>query len=100
MKFGILVNEGPYTHAASDTAYQFVKAALAKGHDPSGALAANWDLDVLAGAGALRSNMTDMLKFLDANVGPPKDDLERAMRLAQQPSSKAAGPKSGGHSGC
>ncbi len=33
MKFGILVNEGPYTHQASDTAYQFVKAALAKGHE-------------------------------------------------------------------
>ncbi len=32
MKLGILVNEGPYTHQASDTAYQFVKAALAKGH--------------------------------------------------------------------
>ncbi len=32
MKFGILINEGPYTHQASDTAYQFVKAALAKGH--------------------------------------------------------------------
>ncbi|HEY7655556.1 MAG TPA: sulfurtransferase complex subunit TusD [Burkholderiales bacterium] len=33
MKFGILVNEGPYTHEASDTAYQFTKAALAKGHE-------------------------------------------------------------------
>lgn len=33
MKFGILVNEGPYTHQASDTAYQFVKAALAAGHE-------------------------------------------------------------------
>ena len=33
MKFGILVNEGPYTHEASDTAYHFVKAALAKGHE-------------------------------------------------------------------
>ena len=33
MKFGILVNEGPYTHEASDTAYQFVKAALGKGHE-------------------------------------------------------------------
>ena len=33
MKFGILVNEGPYTHQASDTAYQFVKAALEKGHE-------------------------------------------------------------------
>jgi tRNA 2-thiouridine synthesizing protein D len=33
MKFGIMVNEGPYTHQASDTAYQFAKAALAKGHE-------------------------------------------------------------------
>jgi tRNA 2-thiouridine synthesizing protein D len=32
MKFGILVNEGPFTHQASDTAYQFTKAALEKGH--------------------------------------------------------------------
>ncbi len=33
MKFGILVNEGPYQHQASDTAYQFTKAALAQGHE-------------------------------------------------------------------
>lgn len=32
MKFGILVNEGPYQHQASDTAYLFCKAAIAKGH--------------------------------------------------------------------
>jgi tRNA 2-thiouridine synthesizing protein D len=32
MKFGILVNEGPYTHEAADTAYLFTKAALEKGH--------------------------------------------------------------------
>lgn len=33
MKLGIVVNEGPYTHQAADTAYQFTKAALAKGHE-------------------------------------------------------------------
>jgi tRNA 2-thiouridine synthesizing protein D len=33
MKFSILVSEGPYTHQSSDTAYQFAKAALAKGHE-------------------------------------------------------------------
>ncbi len=33
MKFGILVNEGPYTHQASDSAYQFTKAALDSGHE-------------------------------------------------------------------
>ena len=33
MKFGILVNEGPFTHQASDSAYQFAKAAIGKGHE-------------------------------------------------------------------
>jgi len=33
MKFGILVNEGPFTHQASDSAYRFAVAALAKGHE-------------------------------------------------------------------
>lgn len=33
MKFGIVVNEGPYTHQASDSAYQFTKAVLEKGHE-------------------------------------------------------------------
>ena len=33
MKFGIMVSEGPYQHQASDSAYQFVRAALATGHE-------------------------------------------------------------------
>ncbi len=33
MKFGVLVSEGPYTHEAVDSAYNFVKAALAAGHE-------------------------------------------------------------------
>lgn len=33
MKFAIMVNEGPYTHQCSDTAYQFTKAALNQGHE-------------------------------------------------------------------
>jgi tRNA 2-thiouridine synthesizing protein D len=33
MKFAIQVNEGPYTHEASDTAYLFTRAALEKGHE-------------------------------------------------------------------
>lgn len=32
MKFAILVNEGPYTHQASDSAYHFTVAALGLGH--------------------------------------------------------------------
>ncbi|HIP52398.1 MAG TPA: sulfurtransferase complex subunit TusD [Chromatiales bacterium] len=33
MKFAIQVNEGPYQHQASDSAYLFTKAALEKGHE-------------------------------------------------------------------
>jgi len=33
LKLGILINEGPYQHQASDTALQYVKAAIKKGHE-------------------------------------------------------------------
>ena len=33
MKFSIMVNEGPYTHQASDTAFNFTRAALEAGHE-------------------------------------------------------------------
>ena len=33
MKFGILVNEGPYQHQASDSAFLFTKAAIEEGHE-------------------------------------------------------------------
>ena len=35
MNFALLVNEGPFTHQASDSAYQFAKAAVEKGHTVS-----------------------------------------------------------------
>lgn len=33
MKFGILINVGPYQHQASDSAYHFAKAAIDRGHE-------------------------------------------------------------------
>ncbi|MGV6826662.1 MAG: sulfurtransferase complex subunit TusD [bacterium] len=33
MKLAIQVNEGPYQHQSSDSAYMFTKAALEKGHE-------------------------------------------------------------------
>jgi tRNA 2-thiouridine synthesizing protein D len=33
MKFAIQVNEGPYQHQASDSAFQFAKAAIENGHE-------------------------------------------------------------------
>ena len=35
MKFGILITEGPYQHQASDSAYQFAKAVVERGHEVS-----------------------------------------------------------------
>ncbi len=33
MKLSVVLNEGPYQHQAADTAYHFMRAALAKGHE-------------------------------------------------------------------
>ncbi|MBK6862758.1 MAG: sulfurtransferase complex subunit TusD [Ideonella sp.] len=33
MRIGLMVSEGPYTHQASDSAWQFATAAIAKGHE-------------------------------------------------------------------
>ena len=33
MKLAVMVNEGPYQHQSSDSALQFVRAAVAKGHE-------------------------------------------------------------------
>jgi tRNA 2-thiouridine synthesizing protein D len=35
MKISIMVSEGPYTHQSSDSAYQFAKAVLERGHELS-----------------------------------------------------------------
>jgi len=43
-----------------------MQARLATGHDPALNPVANWDLPTLAGAGALRSTVNDMLKFVAA----------------------------------
>ncbi|MFN8354888.1 MAG: serine hydrolase [Spirosomataceae bacterium] len=46
---------------------------------------AHWDFDVLAGAGALRSNVPDMLRYLKAQMGLEASPLQAAMNLTQQP---------------
>ena len=52
---------------------------LAPGHDAQLKPVKNWDLDALAGAGAIRSTARDMLKFLAANVGLADTPLKAAM---------------------
>jgi CubicO group peptidase (beta-lactamase class C family) len=63
---------------------------LAIGHDGEGAPVSNWDLSILAGAGALRSTAEDMLSFLQDNMDPGAP-LAEAYRLAREPR-REAGP--------
>ncbi len=42
-----------------------------------------WDFDALAGAGAIRSSAGDMVKFLQANLNPPNNEIGKALELAQ-----------------
>jgi serine-type D-Ala-D-Ala carboxypeptidase/endopeptidase len=59
-----------------------MQAWMADGHHQIGTVVPLFDLPTLAGAGALRSNVRDMLRFLAANVGEPETELERGMRDA------------------
>jgi D-alanyl-D-alanine-carboxypeptidase/D-alanyl-D-alanine-endopeptidase len=56
------------------------KKRLATGHDPALTPVHNWDLNALAGAGAIRSTANDMLKFLAANLELTDTPLKAAMR--------------------
>jgi D-alanyl-D-alanine-carboxypeptidase/D-alanyl-D-alanine-endopeptidase len=61
------------------------RTRLAPGHSASGEEVANWDLAVLAGAGALRSSVDDMLTFVAANINPPGGPLGRAIVASHRP---------------
>jgi CubicO group peptidase (beta-lactamase class C family) len=67
-----------------------MRAHLAPGHDHTGTAASNWDIDALAGAGAIRSTANDMLRYLKANMGIDQPPLVAAMKLAQRPRSDMA----------
>src|SRR5262247_1014842 len=61
-----------------------MKARLATGHNAGLKTVANWDLPTLAGAGALRSTVNDMLKFVAANLGLVTSPLAPAMLKTHQ----------------
>ncbi|MEQ9401980.1 MAG: serine hydrolase [Cyclobacteriaceae bacterium] len=60
-----------------------MKEDLAMGHS-GGVEVANWDLPALAGAGAIRSNTIDMIRFIQANMGAKKSKLYPAMQLSHK----------------
>ena len=58
---------------------------LAGGHSEYSAPVKNWDMPAIAGTGAIRSNINDLLIFAAANLGHVKTDLYPAMQLAHVP---------------
>jgi CubicO group peptidase (beta-lactamase class C family) len=61
------------------------KKKLAPGHDDSGEPASGWTFATLEACGGIRSNVRDMLRFLEAAMAKAGTPLEPAFAFAQQP---------------
>jgi CubicO group peptidase (beta-lactamase class C family) len=59
-------------------------ARLSPGHSPDGKVVPNWDFDVMAATGGLRSSARDMVAFIRANLAPGDSPLGRALEEAQR----------------
>ncbi len=68
-----------------------MRARLASGHNGDGDPVPNWDLDALAGAGALRSTTDDLLKFIAAQINPT-GELAPAINLSHEVRAKTGTP--------
>jgi serine-type D-Ala-D-Ala carboxypeptidase/endopeptidase len=65
-----------------------MRARMVAGHNLAGDTVPLWDLPTLAGAGALRSSMADMLRFAQAAVRPD-GPLQEAFSMSLQPRTPA-----------
>jgi hypothetical protein len=75
--------------SSSDTVLtESLRASAAQGYGGDGRPASYWSLDAIAGAGAINSTMTNMLRYLTANMtasdSAAVSSLSRAMALAQE----------------
>ena len=61
-----------------------MRRRLAPPFDAAGKPAGNWDIPTLAGAGALRSTVDDMLIFIEAQIGLRPTSLDSAIAMSLQ----------------
>jgi serine-type D-Ala-D-Ala carboxypeptidase/endopeptidase len=61
-----------------------MRKRLAPPYDDQRRPTRNWDLPTLAGAGGIRSTVSDMLKFIKANLGNDDTSLAKAIRLSHR----------------
>jgi len=66
MKIGVMIQEGPYNHEASDSAYNFIEAAMAKGHSIQGVFMYD-----------------DAVTNVASKMEPPQDDRHIAKRWSE-----------------
>ncbi|HEY5800905.1 MAG TPA: serine hydrolase domain-containing protein, partial [Burkholderiaceae bacterium] len=59
-----------------------MQTRLAAGHNRTLARVPGWDMNVLAGAGAIRSTVNDMLKYAAANLGLPPAGAKADAKLS------------------
>lgn len=57
---------------------------MARGHRESDPVRHRADWEIMEGAGGLRSNAVDLLRYIEAQLGPPETELEQAMRMAHE----------------
>lgn len=68
-----------------------MQARLAPPHNGDLQRGKNWDFDALVGAGGLRSNARDMLKFAAAMLADDDRDVTKAFQFAGEPREKIPG---------
>ncbi len=68
-------------HDSATTLTPALRARLAPGHDDDGTVVANWTFDALAGAGALKSTASDVVRFLAAHLDPASAPLGKTLAL-------------------
>ena len=66
MKLGVLILDGPYNHQCSDTAYNFITAAMEKGHE-------------IVGVFFYHDGVMNTNKLMD----PPQDDRNIGKRWSE-----------------
>ena len=73
----------------------WMQSHMALGHDAQGKVVPLWDLPTFAGAGAIRSNTEDMLKFVAANLHTERGAMGQAMSFAHEARGSAGRPSVG-----
>lgn len=71
------------------------KAQFVQGHDSERNPASSWEFQSLAGAGAIRSTVNDLMLYLKAQMGKAPRSLTKAMQLTRQPTFSEKGRQIG-----